>query len=73
MSSWGNRWFAPEGVSSQLVEVATGRAVDPILTDPVNGRPIDGTHYHFAAGPAASEAVRRRLDFADRNREKTHG
>ncbi len=73
MSSWGNRWFAPEGVSSQLVEVATGRAVDPILTDPVNGRPIDGTHYHFAAGPAASEAVRRRLDFADRHREKTHG
>src|SRR5271154_5811950 len=29
--AWGNRHFAPEGPSVQIIESATGRAVDPVL------------------------------------------
>src|SRR5271170_987425 len=40
--TWGNRHFAPEGASIQLVERATGRVVDPVLVDQASGRPLTG-------------------------------
>ena len=58
--AWGNRHFAPEGASVQLVDAETGAAVDPILVDRATGRPITEPDYAFAAGPAAPERTRRR-------------
>jgi DNA-binding HxlR family transcriptional regulator len=58
--AWGNRHFAPEGASVQLIDTGTGAAVDPILVDPATGRPIEGPAYALAPGPAAPERTRRR-------------
>src|SRR5882672_5043456 len=38
--AWGNKHFAPEGASVQLIDTKTGAAVDPILVDPATGKPI---------------------------------
>src|SRR5467141_3133706 len=53
--AWGNKHFAPEGASVQLVDTKTGAAVDPIFVDPATGRPIREPEYAFTAGPAAPE------------------
>ena len=58
--AWGNRHFAPEGASVQLIDTGTGAAVDPILVDPATGRPIEAPTYALAPGPAAPERTRRR-------------
>jgi DNA-binding HxlR family transcriptional regulator len=55
--AWGNRHFAPEGLSVILVNRETGAAVDPILADPANGRLIDEAHYALMPGPAANDRV----------------
>lgn len=73
LMAWGNRHFAEEGIASQLVDAETGRPADPVLVDRESGRPIDDRHFKFAAGPAASEGVRRRVAFAERMREKRNG
>jgi DNA-binding HxlR family transcriptional regulator len=59
--AWGNRHFAPEGASVILVNRRTGTAVDPILTDPSTGRPLDEPNYAFAAGPTAGARTRRKF------------
>ena len=53
LMAWGNRHFAPEGASVQLVDAKTGAPVDPILVDRGTGRPIKAADYVMAAGPAA--------------------
>jgi DNA-binding HxlR family transcriptional regulator len=58
--AWGNKHFAPEGPSVILLNRKTGAAVDPILADPVTGRPIDEPDYTLAAGPAAGPRTRQR-------------
>src|SRR5947209_4957966 len=58
--AWGNKHFAPEGASVLLVDAKTGQAVDPILVDRATGRPIKEPDFALAAGPAATEGVRRR-------------
>ena len=58
--AWGNKHFAPEGPSVQLVNAKTGAAVDPILVDPATRRPIQEPDYALVPGPAASEGVRQR-------------
>lgn len=60
--AWGNRHFAPEGPSVILVNRDTGAAVDPILTDPATGRPVDEPEYVLAPGPAAGAGVLRRYE-----------
>ena len=64
--AWGNKHFAPEGASVLLVNTKTGDAVDPILVDRATGRPIKEPEYAFAAGPAASERMRRKYASANR-------
>jgi hypothetical protein len=49
-----------------LVNTKTGDAVDPILVDRATGRPIKEPEYAFAAGPAASERMRRKYASANR-------
>src|SRR4030088_2759644 len=58
--AWGNRHFAPEGASVQLIDTETGAVVDPIMVDGATGRPIKAPEYAFAPGPAAPERTRRR-------------
>ena len=43
--AWGNRHFAPEGPSVEIVHTATGRPADPVLVDRHTGLPIDGPDY----------------------------
>ena len=61
MMAWGNRHFAPEGATVLIVDAATGAIADPVLVDRATGRPVDSSDYVLAPGPAASEALRRRL------------
>jgi DNA-binding HxlR family transcriptional regulator len=64
--AWGNKHFAPEGASVQLIDTKTGAAVDPILVDRATGRPIQQPEYALAPGPAAGERTRRRYASAGR-------
>src|SRR5919202_6373375 len=60
--AWGNRHLAPEGASVQLVDATTGVPADPILVDRNTGRPLDAPDFVMAAGPAASERTRERME-----------
>jgi DNA-binding HxlR family transcriptional regulator len=66
--AWGNRHFAPEGASVQLVERATGRIAEPVLVDQASGRPLAEPDFTLVAGPAAGERTRRRIAFSTQNR-----
>jgi DNA-binding HxlR family transcriptional regulator len=55
--AWGNRHFAPEGASVQLVDARTGRPAEPILVDRVTGHPITESDHRSAPGPAANAQV----------------
>jgi len=65
--AWGNKHFAPEGASVQLIDTKTGAAVEPILVDQATGRPIQQPEYALAPGPAAGERTRRRYASAGRS------
>jgi DNA-binding HxlR family transcriptional regulator len=58
---WGNKNFAPEGVSAQLVDRATGERVDLMLVDRNTGKPITPADHVVLPGPAAGERMRQRL------------
>jgi DNA-binding HxlR family transcriptional regulator len=61
LQTWGNKHFAPEGLSVVLVDKRTGAEAEPILVDRLTGRPIsDATHKNIA-GPAAGAGVQKRL------------
>jgi DNA-binding HxlR family transcriptional regulator len=64
--AWGNRHFAPEGASVQLIDTETGVVADPVLVDGATGRPITESSHIVTAGPAASERTRRRYASAER-------
>lgn len=59
--AYGNRHFAPEGASVEIVDAATGAPVEPVLVDAGTGRPIRAPDYAVVSGPAAPEALRRRF------------
>lgn len=59
--AWGNRHLAPEGVSVQLVDRATGAVADPVLFDRSSGRVMTPKDFKPAAGPAADDRTKRRL------------
>ncbi len=72
LMAWGNRHFAPEGASVQLLDARTGAPADPIMVDRVTGRPITQADYVMAAGPAAPARTRQRYAAARRSaREDT--
>ena len=58
--AWGNRHFAPEGASIQIVDAQTGTPADPVLVDRASLRPLAPPAFRTAPGPAASEESRRR-------------
>lgn len=61
LMAWGNRHFAPEGASVQLVNTRTGAVVEPVLADAATGERIAGPGFTLAAGPGADETTRQRL------------
>lgn len=58
--SWGNKHFAPEGASMQLVDAETGKVADPVMLDRVSGKLMTPDNFHSVPGPAADEAARER-------------
>jgi DNA-binding HxlR family transcriptional regulator len=58
--AWGNRHFAPEGASVEIVNTKTGAAAEPIIVDRTTLLPIAAPDFRFVAGPAAPERTRRR-------------
>ena len=61
MLAFGNRHFAPEGVSVAVVDALTGEAADPVVVDRRSGRLLAEPEFAIVAGPAASPATRQRL------------
>ncbi|MDQ0472691.1 winged helix-turn-helix transcriptional regulator [Labrys wisconsinensis] len=61
LTAWGNRHFAPEGHSIELVDAETGAPLEPVVVDAATGRPLLPGRSRVVAGPAANEAMRRRL------------
>lgn len=59
--AWGNRHFAPEGASVQLVDRDTGAVADPVLFDRASGREMTPRDFRPGPGPAADERMRRKL------------
>src|SRR4051794_15796310 len=64
--AWGNRHFAPEGASVQILNTETGAPADPMLVDRATGAETPAPASRIAPGPAATEATRRRLARAPR-------
>jgi DNA-binding HxlR family transcriptional regulator len=48
MLAFGNKHFPPDDRTVQIVNAATGQAVDPILVDPATGLRVDGPGYKVA-------------------------
>ena len=65
--AWGNRHYAPEGESVQIVERETGRPVLPVMAEIADGRLVPLDQCSVQAGPAASAGMRQRFGcMADR-------
>ncbi|GAA2480942.1 helix-turn-helix domain-containing protein [Actinocorallia cavernae] len=61
LAAWGNRHLAPQERSMILVDAASGEEVEPAVVDTRTGRSLDDSEaFVFAAGPAASAAMRSR-------------
>lgn len=58
--AWGNRHFAPEGLSVVIVDGNTGETADPVLVDARSGRRLTAPPFRTAPGPAADERTRSR-------------
>lgn len=58
---WGNRHYAPEGESVQIVERESGRPLQLMMADIADGRLVPLDRSTVQAGPAASEQMRQRL------------
>jgi DNA-binding HxlR family transcriptional regulator len=62
LAAWGNARLDPAQRAMILIDKSTGREVDPIVVDRSTGDALDGERFVFAAGPAASKAMRKRYD-----------
>jgi len=58
--AWGNKHFAPEGPSVQIVDRETGLGADPMLVDRSSGKPLNEGAFTLVPGPAANGPMRRR-------------
>lgn len=62
LMAWGNRHFAPEGASVQLVNRETGLVAEPMLVDRLSGRSLSDPVFAARAGPAADAATRAKFE-----------
>ncbi|MEU3979147.1 helix-turn-helix domain-containing protein [Streptomyces sp. NPDC026672] len=69
LAAWGNSRLAPEDRSMILVDSVTGAEVEPVVVDAGTGRRLDDSDaFVYAAGPAASPAMRSRYEELGRAR-----
>ena len=59
--AWGNRYYAEEGTSVEVVERDSTRALVPMMVDMVDGRVVPWDACTLQPGPAASTGMRERL------------
>lgn len=59
--AWGNKHFAPEGVSVLIMDMSTGEVADPLLIDSRTGRSLQDPAFRLVCGPQASETLQRKL------------
>ena len=59
--AWGNRHFAPEGASVQIVDAQTGAVAEPVVVDQASGRPLASPDFKIVPGPAAGARTHARL------------
>ncbi|GAB2461754.1 winged helix-turn-helix transcriptional regulator [Xylanimonas ulmi] len=72
MAAWRNAQLAAQDRQMILVDTRTGREVEPQVIDPVSGDRVDAEHFAFTAGPAASDAMRRRYTDHDGSARPEH-
>jgi len=60
LAAFGNRQFAPEGEKVQIVDLETGRIVDPVFVDRATGDVLAGSQFALVPGPAATPLARER-------------
>jgi DNA-binding HxlR family transcriptional regulator len=58
--SWGNRHFAPEGASVQIIDAHSGAVADPVLVDRNTGKLLTPPQFRAVPGPAATAHTRAR-------------
>jgi DNA-binding HxlR family transcriptional regulator len=66
LTAWGNKHLAPEGPSIVIIDRETSAVADPVLVDRVSGRPLSHPSFRLAAGPAADEFTRSRIEDIER-------
>jgi len=69
---WGNRHFAPEGKSVQLIDSQTGKEVQTLLIDAVTGLPLTDPRFRVVAGPAATARTRARYSPTGHSYDGSH-
>ncbi|HEY4043207.1 MAG TPA: helix-turn-helix domain-containing protein, partial [Rhodopila sp.] len=57
MLAFGNKHFPPEDRTVQIVNIATGQPVDPVLVDPATGKPVDGPGYQIVTTMLRQDAA----------------
>lgn len=62
--AWGNRHYAEEGTSVEVVERETGRPLQPMMAS-AEGQVVPWEACVLQAGPAASDGMRERLAALD--------
>ncbi|MCU1728559.1 helix-turn-helix transcriptional regulator [Pseudomonas sp. 7P_10.2_Bac1] len=68
--AWGNRHYAPEGESLQIVDTQTQHPIEVVMMDAVAGNVVPIEQCTVKAGPAASAGMLERLALlADRQLE----
>lgn len=59
--AWGNRHYAKEGASVEIVERESARPLTPMMVDITDGRAVPWEDCTLRAGPAASAGMRERM------------
>lgn len=59
--AWGNKHFAEDAPSVQVVEKATDMVLQPMMVNPESGQVVPWEECRLSHGPGASEAMRERL------------
>jgi DNA-binding HxlR family transcriptional regulator len=59
LSSWGNRWLAPNGPILECFDPQTGCTVEPVVVDKHSARPLRAGTVKLRAGRGASSELRR--------------
>ncbi|WP_158803591.1 helix-turn-helix domain-containing protein [Acidisoma sp. L85] len=65
---WGNRHFAPEGLSVVYEDTDTGTIAEPVMVDRLSGQPMNDARFQLTAGPAAGARVQARIEAAAKRR-----